>query len=106
MISIEFQDSKKPDKSIYCPLRLVFVRLSFSIWLREYNPDFVSRNVLASLTDKYIMGDIASLFGKMKQLEQGENYELCAMFKSMFDAMGLNEEYLRWTDNYVQRSLV
>jgi len=33
----------------------------------------------------------------MKQLECDEHYELCTMFKSMFDSMNLNKEYLRWT---------
>lgn len=100
MISIEFQNSKEPDKPKICPLRQAVVRRSFLLWVGKYNPDFVSRRILALLTEKYGSGDKDALFGKMKQLEEGEHYELCAMFKNMFDSMNLNKEYLRWAKNY------
>lgn len=43
-----------------------------------------------------LLGEKEALFAKMKQLEGDEHYELCTMFKSMFDSMNLNKEYLRW----------
>jgi len=73
------------------------VRRSFLLWVGKYNPDFVSRRVLGLLIEKYGMGEKEALFAKMKQLECDEHYELCTMFKSMFDSMNLNKEYLRWT---------
>lgn len=100
MISIEFQNSKEPNKPTICPLRQAVVRRSFLLWVGKYNPDFVSRRVLSLLTEKYASGDKDALFGKMKQLEESEHYELCAMFKNMFDSMNLNKEYLRWAKNY------
>ena len=72
------------------------VRRSFLLWVGKYNPDFVSRRVLGLLIEKYGMGEKEALFAKMKQLEGDEHYELCTMFKSMFDSMNLNKEYLRW----------
>lgn len=72
------------------------VRRSFLLWVGKYNPDFVSRRVLGLLIEKYGMGEKEALFAKMKQLECDEHYELCTMFKSMFDSMNLNKEYLRW----------
>ena len=42
------------------------------------------------------MGEKEALFAKMKQLEGDEHYELCTMFKSMFDSMNLNREYRDW----------
>lgn len=100
MISIEFQNSKEPDKPTICPLRQAVVRRSFLLWVGKYKPDFVSRSVLSLLTEKYGSGDKDALFGKMKQLEEGEHYELCSMFKNMFDSMNLNTEYLRWAKNF------
>jgi hypothetical protein len=66
------------------------VRRSFLLWVGKYNPDFVSRRVLGLLIEKYGMGEKEALFAKMKQLEGDEHYELCTMFKSMFDSMNLN----------------
>lgn len=100
MITIELLDNKEPDKPKICALRQTRVRRSFLLWVGKYNPDFVSRRFLALLTEKYGSGDKDALFGKMKQLEEGEHYELCAMFKNMFDSMNLNKEYLRWAKNY------
>ena len=78
------------------PLHKAAVRRSFLLWVGKYNPDFVSRRVLGLLIEKYGMGEKEALFAKMKQLECDEHYELCTMFKSMFDSMNLNKEYLRW----------
>ena len=78
------------------PLQQTAVMRSFLLWVGKYNPDFVSRRVLGLLIEKYGMGEKEALFAKMKQLEGDEHYELCTMFKSMFDSMNLNKEYLRW----------
>jgi len=69
------------------------LRRSFLAWAGKYKPDTVSRCVLWLLLKKHSNGDSA-LFRKMQQLEKGENYEICIIFKSMFDKMGLNDEYL------------
>lgn len=100
MISIEFQNSKEPNKPTTCALRQAVVRRSFLAWADEYKPDFVSSRVLWLLLKKYANRDKDALFGKMKQLERDEHYRLCAMFKNMFDKMNLNKEYLRWAKNY------
>lgn len=100
MITIEFLDNKEPDKPKTCALRQAFVRRSFLKWVGEYNPDFVSRNLLGLLIEKYANGEVDALFGKMKQLEKDEHYRLCVIFKSMFDSMKINDEYLRWVKNY------
>ena len=100
MITIEFLDNKEPNKPKICALRQAFVRRSFSVWVEEFKPDFVSRRVLGSLIEKYAIGDVDALFGKMKQLETDEHYRLCVIFKSMFDSMNINDEYVRWAKNY------
>lgn len=100
MITIEFLNNKEPDKPKICALRQAFVRRSFLQWVDEFKPDFVSRRVLGLLIGKYASGDVDVLFGKMKQLERDEHYRLCVIFKSMFDSMKINDEYVRWAKNY------
>ena len=79
-----------------CGGRTAFVRSNFLRWVDEFKPDFVSRRVLGLLVDKYAIGGVDALFGKMKQLERGEHYRLCVIFKSMFDSMKINDEYRAW----------
>lgn len=100
MITIEFLDNKEPNKPKICSLRQAFVRRSFLRWVDEFKPDFVSRRVLGLLIGKYASGDIDALFGKMKQLERDEHYRLCVIFKSMFDSMKINDEYVHWVENH------
>lgn len=94
MISIEFTDNNK--KATECKLKLEYIRNRFGAWCAEYNPCWVTRMILGNLTDKYAKGDKDALFGKMKQLEDYEQYELCAIVKNMMDHMNLNYEYLQW----------
>ena len=70
----------------------------FINWISLYNPGFITARVLSILLVKYEQGDKDSLFAKMLQLEQGEHYEICAAFGSMFAYMGINTEYLEWRD--------
>lgn len=100
MITIDFLDNKEPDKPKICALRQAFFRRSFLEWVAEFKPDFLSSRVLSVLIGKYAIGDVDALFEKMKQLERDEHYELCVIFKSMFDKMKINDEYVRWTKNY------
>ena len=100
MITIEFLDNKEPDKPKICALRQAFVRRIFLRWMDEFNPDFVSCMILGLLVEKYANRDVDALFGKMKQLESDEHYRLCVIFKSMFDSMKINDEYVRWVKNY------
>lgn len=70
----------------------------FTQWVIAKNPDWISRRILHSLITKYEAGNKAPLFGKMRQLEDDSHFELCGIFKSMFDYMGINEEYLKWKE--------
>ncbi len=68
----------------------------FSCWATQYMPDMISWRVLSILIEKYAKGDVGALFGKMSQLSRDEHYSLCIIFKSMFDFIGINVEYLNW----------
>lgn len=94
MLSIEFTDNNK--KQTECRLKLEYIRNRFRKWCVTYHPDWVTRIILGNLTDKYAKGDKDALFGKMKQLEDYQHYELCAIIKNMFNHMDLNKEYLQW----------
>jgi hypothetical protein len=93
MISIEFIEPQELNK----PQPPAFWR--FQGWIAEYSPDTVSRMVLTLLIEKYVAGDEAAIFGKMKQLVRDEHYSLCGMFKSLFDYLGINDDYLSWAEN-------
>lgn len=67
----------------------------FYEWLKVYNPDGVSRKILWRLLDKYNDGNDL-IFAKMPQLEMDELFSLCRTFKSLFDYVGINDDYLRW----------
>jgi hypothetical protein len=73
-------------------------RLIFYSWVHEYNPNAVTRLVLGNLVDKYSRGDVDSIFAKMSQLIDDEHYELCVHFKSLFNYMGLMDEFLVWEE--------
>ena len=68
----------------------------FINWGVYYKVDYISKRVLSILIGKYIEGEKAPLFGKMCQLIKDENFELCAIFKSMFDYIGINDDFNEW----------
>ena len=67
-------------------------------WINECNPDWVSRRILASLLRKYGKGSDA-IFRKMRQLENGECFELCEIFRQCLVNVGINEDYLKWRES-------
>lgn len=99
MITIEFIEPQEPNKPQPPAFWQAGVRRRFQGWLAEYSPDAVSRMVLTLLIEKYVAGDEAAIFGKMKQLVRDEHYSLCGMFKSLFDYLGINDDYLSWAEN-------
>jgi hypothetical protein len=99
MISIEFIEPQEPNKPQPPAFWQASVRRRFQGWIAEYSPDAVSRMVLTLLIEKYVAGDEAAIFGKMKQLVRDEHYSLCGMFKSLFDYLGINDDYLSWAEN-------
>lgn len=101
MIEITLVDNKERIEPKRCILREEVVMASFLKWVKDFNPDFISSKVLHLLIEKYCDGNRDALFGKMKQLESDEHYELCLIFKNMFDSMKLNNEYWLWTRNYI-----
>ncbi len=96
MISIEFIEPQEPNKARQPDFWQANVRRCFWAWCADYKPDTVSRLVLGNLIEKYVNGDEDALFGKMLQLVKDEHYRLCVIFKSMFDYMDINKDYLRW----------
>lgn len=96
MISIEFIEPQEPNKPRQPDFWQTNVRRYFLSWCADYKPDTISRLVLGNLIEKYIAGNKDALFGKMHQLVRDEHYRLCAIFKSMFDYMNINKDYLRW----------
>lgn len=72
------------------------LRERFLEWITIYNPDHVSKIVLASLLDKYDKGDKESLFSKYKQLIDVEHYELAAIFKNCLIFVNINDEFITW----------
>lgn len=96
MISIEFIEPQEPNKQRQPAFWQANVRRCFLSWVADYKPDTVSRMVLGSLIEKYVQGNEDALFGKMHQLVRDEHYGLCIIFKSLFDYMNINKDYLRW----------
>lgn len=96
MISIEFIEPQEPNKPREPNFLQTNIRHCFFSWVTAYKPDTISRLVLSSLIEKYAQGNEDALFEKMNQLIISENYRLCAIFKSLFDYMDINKEYLRY----------
>lgn len=96
MIELQFIESQESNKPRQTDFWQTNVRRCFLSWCADYKPDTVSRLVLGSLIEKYINGNEDALFGKMHQLVRDEHYQLCVIFKSMFDYMDINKDYLRW----------
>jgi len=72
------------------------VRRMFLGWVNEFEPDVVSRSVLASLLAEYSNGNKEPLFKKFKHLTDREFYTLADIFKECFKYIGINDEYLKW----------
>lgn len=74
------------------------VRRSFLEWVAKFEPDHISRRVLASLLDKYQNGNKEPLFLKYKQLIEDEHYELATIFREFLIYVGINDEFRAWAN--------
>ncbi len=77
---------------------LHIVRRSFLEWVAKFEPDHISRRVLASLLDKYQNGNKEPLFLKYKQLIDDEHYKLAVIFRECLIYVGINDEFRAWAN--------
>jgi hypothetical protein len=80
--------------------KLALINLNFLKWNLSYQPHPISHFMLTTLLELYLMGNKIPLFSKFQRIIDSEQYELAIIFRDCFNAIGINEEFKAWQQNF------